>query len=250
MKSMRFNPNNYGLRRDYLYEVLACTFRIKATSSDIVPNTSCMGIRLIENDYIKLGPYPNTTTCQYLKENGLMSINLIGNIYYYTLAALKGKYLPIKFREFPEDYYDFKNVKLENSLKTNSGDFIQRVMKIPSIKDAWGVLYCEVIEETQRLKGGAFGDKVEITEFKLRVINSQKLDESYKLFNRAENLMLETIILATRLKVAIEKKNNNANGEILSKINENLQNIKRFGKNHEVLESIPLVEHYINKLQN
>lgn len=247
MRVMRFNPNDYGFKRDYLYEVLACTFKIGATPSDIVPNTSCMGIRLIENDFIKLGPYPTTTTYQYLKENGLMSINLIDNIYYYTLAALKGKYLPIKFREFPEDYYEFHNINLENSLKTISADFKHRKMKIPSIKDAWGVLYCEVIEETQKLKSGGFGDKFEITEFKLRVINSQILDESYKLFNRAENLMLETIILATRFKVAIEKNNNKSSGEILSKINENLQDIKRFGKNNEVLESIPLIEHYVNK---
>ncbi|GAH04626.1 unnamed protein product, partial [marine sediment metagenome] len=48
-----------GLEMNYLYEVLATTYSIK--DNKLVPNTAAMGIRLLENNTLKIWPFPNTT---------------------------------------------------------------------------------------------------------------------------------------------------------------------------------------------
>jgi hypothetical protein len=79
----------------------------------------------------------------------------------------------------------------------------------------------------------------------LKIIKSR---ESFKLFNRAENLALEIIILATRLKLAVEKDDKLRKNEIVEKIRENLLLINRLGKNSNVLEAIEYIRNFIKVL--
>ncbi len=86
-------------------------------------------------------------------------------------------------------------------------------------------------------------------EINLTVISYEKFKESFKLYNRAENLTLETIVLATKLNVAIEKKDKALIRTIRGKIEENISDIKRFGKNLSALKAIEHIKDYIKGLE-
>jgi len=86
-------------------------------------------------------------------------------------------------------------------------------------------------------------------EVDLTAISYEKYRESFKLFNRAENLTLETIVLATKLSVAIEKKNRALIKIIKQKIEENVSSVMRFGKNVSALKAIEHVMDYIKGLE-
>jgi hypothetical protein len=76
-----------------------------------------------------------------------------------------------------------------------------------------------------------------------------KFKDSFKLFNRTENIALESIILATRLKIAYIKKDQLQFSKILEIIEKKLENARKFGKNLNALKSIDLVEKYIKCLK-
>ena len=242
MRTINFNPRDFGLKKDYLYEILATTFSINQRNNDIIPNTACMGIKLIENDLIKIGPYPDTSTFRNLKHNGFVSINFVSNIYLYAIAALKDKDILINLTEFPKEFYDYKNVELTVEFFSDLRETL-----MPYISKAWGVLFCKAIEENQVLKKDGLGE-VQIIEFKLKVISFDKFKESFKLFNRAENLSLETIVLATRLKIARERKNKKLFDSILQKIQDNIRDMERFGGNKNAIKSLELIKKYICRL--
>ncbi len=229
----RFYPEKFGLTKGYLYEILATTMST-TTKQDFSPNTSCMGIRLSEDNFILIGPYPDTTTYRNLKANGLITLNFTDDIYLYALAALKTVNKTANTPILSNEYYAMKMIE-----KTS----------MPYIKSAWAVLFCKSIEEKEKIKVDGLGE-VKITEFKLKVMNSLKLKESYKYFNRAENLALETIILATRLKIAKERNEKVLFASIFEKINEYINTIKRIDKNESALKAINTVEIYTNNLKN
>ena len=234
-----FIPQTYGLKKDHLYEILATTFSKSSISGELKPNTSCMGIKLIENNLIKMSPFPNTTTLKNLKESGIITINLVGDVYLYALAALKGSSPSISF---PSNHYNYKEIvdPFDDNPDTNK-------ILIPHINAAWALLTCIIAEENQVIKKDTLGEST-ISEFKLHVISWDKLKDSFNLFNRAENLALESIILATRLKVALDKNNKSLIDTIQGKIKDIIANIERFGKNENALRAIDLVSKYINSI--
>ncbi|TKJ22739.1 MAG: hypothetical protein CEE43_05790 [Promethearchaeota archaeon Loki_b32] len=229
-----FNYQDFGLKEGNLYEIIATTYSITKNGKEIRPNASCMGIRMIEGEQIQISPFYNTITYKNLKEYSTIAINFVDDVYLYALAALKESESPINLTDFPLKYYDFKHLE-------------SRAMDVPYIKKAWGILICEVSHEFQKTKNDDLGEVI-VPVFKLDVIFTEKLQETHKLFNRAENLALETIILATRLKVAGKNQNQPLFSEIYKKINDYKENIKRFGKNEQALQTIDLVSRYINNL--
>ncbi len=228
---MTFNLKNFGLKKNNLYEIIATSYSISADGLIIKPNTSCMGIRVIEGKQIQMSPFYSTTTYKNLKQNSIIVINFVDDIFLYALATLKEKDSPIGLNEFPSIYYDFKHLE---SLS----------MDVPFIKKAWGILIGKVLKECQKSKGDDLG-KFIIPVFSLEVVFAEKLKESHKLFNRAENLALESIILATRLKVADENKNMNLISKICEKISDYSKNIERIGRNKNALKAIELVNQYV-----
>ena len=229
-----FNYQDFGLKKDNLYEIIATTYSITENGMQIKPNASCMGIRMIEDTLIQISPFYSTTTYKNLKEQSIIAINFVDDVYLYALAALKEPDSVINLTDFPIKYYDFKNIEARN-------------MDIPYIRKAWGILIGEVIQEFQKNKIDDLGEYI-MPVFKLKVFYSEKLKQSYKLFNRAENLALETIILATRLKVAKENEDQSIFSKNYEKIRDYKENIKRFGKNEKALKAIELVSRYIDKL--
>ncbi|MFX1572163.1 MAG: DUF447 domain-containing protein [Promethearchaeota archaeon] len=231
---MSFKPEYFGLKRDCLYEIIATTYSITDNEKAIHPNASCMGIRLIDNNNLQIIPFYTTSTYKNLKANNIIAINFIDDIYLYALAALKDPHSSIGLIEFPSKYYSYKYF-----------DFL--VSDIPYIKKAWGLLLGRVLQEFQKTKKDELGD-INVPVFKLDVIFNKKFHESYKLFNRAENLTLETIILATRLKIAKKQKNQYLFSKLYEKMRDHIENIERFGKNKKVLKTIELVSSYMKKL--
>ncbi|MHA2121084.1 MAG: DUF447 domain-containing protein, partial [Promethearchaeota archaeon] len=176
---MSFDPKYFGLKKDYLYEVITTSFSITNDETAIKPNASCMGIRLVENNRIQISPYFTSSTYQNLKDNSIITLNFIDDIYLYALAALKDPDSPINLIEFPPDNYKFKNLESFN-------------MDVPYIKNAWAILICKVFKEFQEVKKDDLGE-IKVPRFNLDVISGELFHTSHKLFNRAENLALEVI---------------------------------------------------------
>jgi len=231
-----FNYQDFGIKEGNLYEIIATTYSISENGMEIKPNASCMGIRMIEGEQIQISPFYNTITYKNLKEYNTIAINFVDDVYLYALAALKEPESPIDLKDFPSKYYNFKYIE-------------SRSMDVPYIKKAWGLLVGEVSHEFQKTKDDNFGEIV-IPVFKLDVIFTEKLQETHKLFNRAENLALEATILATRLKIARESHNETKFSQIYEKIKDFIKNIERFGKNKRALKTIHLVDKYISSLIN
>ncbi|MFX1419073.1 MAG: DUF447 domain-containing protein [Promethearchaeota archaeon] len=232
---MTFNPKLFGLKSFYLYEIIATSYSLIDDESAIKPNASCMGIRIVDENQLEISPFYNTTTYENLSKNNIITINFIDDIYLYALAALKTFNSSIGLSNFPSEYYTFKYLK----------DY---TIDVPYIKKAWGILIGEVLQEFKKTKRDDLGE-ITIPVFKLNIVFAEKFRESYNLFNRAENLALETIILATRLKIAKENKNLALFSKINERITEHIENIQRFGKNKKALKSLELVNNYINSLE-
>ncbi len=242
---MKFNPEEFGIKEDYLYEILATTISYNIQEKYIFPNTSCMGLKLLKDKNFLLKPFPNTKTYQNLKSNGYATINFVEDIYLYALAALKIPNSLNRIESFPEKYYDHLNISKLKILK----EFFQNNLKLrdyrfPYIKRSWSIFMCRVNNEMKTFKKNELGE-IELYEFELEILTCRKFRESHKLINRAENITLETIILATRLKVAHDKGNEKLISEIYNEIIKNKKKIERFSAKNEVIKSFSVINKYI-----
>ena len=245
--NLHLDFTSIGLEKDYLYEVLATTFSID--KSLIVPNTACMGVRLVDKKLIKIWPYPNTTTYNNIESSKFLILNFIDDVYLYALTSLKGSNISKSGGALSEKYYNYYTLSVKDEYK----DFAKRItstdsIQLPYLKQAWAIIICIATKKNQILRNDDFG-KLKLMEINLTVISYEKFKESFKLYNRAENLTLETIVLATKLNVAIEKKDKALIRTIRGKIEENISDIKRFGKNLSALKAIEHIKDYIKGLE-
>jgi len=235
-----------GLKTNYLYEVLATTYSLK--NNKIVPNTAAMGIRLLDNNTIKILPFPNTTTYKNLDSTKLITLNFVDDISLYAIASLKGNYISNNI-ETLEQYYNYFPFEVKNEHKAIlKGITIDNSIHLPYLNQAWAIISCVATNKNQTVKTDSLG-QVELVEINLSVIFYEKFKESFKLYNRAENITLETIILATKLYVAKEKKDKTLFNKIKHKIEGNINEVLRFGKNSTALKAIEYVKDYVSRLK-
>jgi len=227
---MKIDFNSIGLENKCLYEILATTYKIK--NEKIIPNTACMGI-IIDNDIIKIRPYPETNTYKNIKKNKTIVINFIDDIFLYSLAGLKFYNQKNDLEAFPEKYHD--SLEVDNYLALY-------------LKDSWAYILGRVSKEEQIIKKDKYGE-TEMIEFEILPLKIIKSRESFKVFNRAENLALEIIILATRLKLAVEIDDELRKNEIVKQIREYILLINRLGKSSKVLKTIDYIKNFINTLE-
>jgi hypothetical protein len=249
--SMSFNsqvdPTSIGLKKNYLYEVLATTYFIK--NNKIIPNTAVMGIRLLENNTIKIWPFPNTTTYKNLESTKLILLNFVDDILLYAITSLKGDYNSNNIETSSEQYYNyFPYVVKREHAEIFEGIALNNRVHLPYINQAWAIISCVTTNEKHVVKKDKLGH-ANLFEISLSVIFCEKFKESFKLYNRAENLTLETIILATKLHVAKEKKDIALFNKIKDKIEENIDEVLRFGKNISALKAIEYVKDYVCRLR-
>ena len=169
-----------------------------------------------------------------LRENNYIVINFVNDIYLYALAALKDPNSQIGLTSFPNKYYSFHYLE-------------SHAMDIPYIKKSWGILIGKVSKTYQKSKQDSLGE-VMIPVFILDVIFAQIFRNTFNHINRADNLVIESIILSTRLKIVTNLNNNELFHQIRKQINSNLNNIERFGKNKRALKAVEIVRNYVNKL--
>lgn len=232
-----------GFKKNNLYEVLATTWEEEKKTRKMKPNTACMGIRVLDENLVSIGPYPTTTTYKNLKENGQIILNLINDIELFAIAALKNQDATNpKLREFPPTVYDFFLPSTVQEQLPDNKDL--NIKKLPFISDSWGILLGEVQNQTKVLKKNGLG-KIEITKLQLKIIYTKKLKESYDLINRAQNLALETIILATRMKIAKENSDHSKLNILKKKTRDNIQNVQRFSNNVKAFKAIEYVKDYL-----
>ena len=237
---MEVGYQDLGLKDGYLYETIATTTSSMKDKS--IPNASCMGIR-INNNRIIIRSYHTTKTYRNLTNKSLICINFVDDISLYALAALKGPFLSKEYEMIPENYYNYYSFKNKNSiLKSLKTD------QVPYLMDAWGLIICKIEKAVEVNKEDNYG-MVELTEFNLVMLSTLKLKDSYKLFNRAENITLEILVLTTRLKIAFEQNRHNLAMDIQSKIDSSIKSVNQFSKNSEVSKTINLVEEYIRNLK-
>ena len=245
--NFRVDLTHLGLKNNYLYEILATTYSIK--NNKFVPNTAAMGIRLLDDNTITISPFPNTATYKNLETTKLIILNFVDDIYLYALASLKDNYISNSIETLTEKHYKLHPFEVKNEHKTIfEGIMDSNKLSLPYLNQAWAIVSCIVMNKNQTVKKDNLG-QVELVELSLSVISYEKFKESFKLYNRAENLALETIVLATKLYVAKEKENKTLFNKILNKIEENINEVLRFGKNKSALKAIECVKGYVSKLR-
>lgn len=242
---MKFDPKKYGFKYGHLYEILATTLSSDPSKSTFIPNTASMGIRLIKGNHIKIKPYPTTQTFKNLKKFGVVTLNLVDNVYLYALASLKRAESSTLLKRFPPKYYSYKDLSENVMIKQLIDQFSSpHEYLIPYVKQAWGIIVCRVVNEKNKVKQSQIGETT-LIEFELKILYEEKFSNSVKLFNRAENLALEMIILATRIKVAYNKNDQNSISELYNQILDYKAKLNRFSKNPSANKTLELIEKYI-----
>lgn len=234
MPTTTFNPEEFGLKLNNLYETIVTTYSLADGGLAIRPNAACMGIRLLDSNELEITPFIDTSTYKNIKQGSIIVINFIEDVYLFALAGLKESNSPINLKEFPSKYYEFKILE-------------ELAMNVPYINNAWGLLIGKVRQESMKEKYDEFG-AVMIPILRLEVIFSQKFQDSFKLYNRAENLALEAITLATRLRIAAYSKNCDSFHLISAQITNIMSEIERFGKNKRALKTVELIKKYSKEL--
>lgn len=217
----------FGINFNRLYETIAVTLTKLEKEKIIIPNSACMGVKFLDNNTFQMTPYLETDTYKNLIKSPYVSINFVDNIYFYAQAALLGENLGQTKREFPDSYYDFKD-------------------EIPYLKESWGVIFGKLNEHKIITKATHLGEN-NVLQANFKIIDFIKIQESFHLKNRAENLALESIILATRLKIAVKKENKEMYEKIYDKILYYNEQIKNFAKNDKAIETMDFIVSYIEK---
>lgn len=217
----------FGIKLNCLYEIIAVTFCETEKNQEIFSNSACMGVRFLENDTFQMTPYIETDTYKNLDKIPYVSINFIDNIYFFAQAALLGENAGQTEREFPISYFNLKE-------------------GIPYLKESWGVIFGKLEEHKIITKTTHLGeDNVLLANFK--ITDFLKIRESFHLKNRAENLALESIILTTKLKIAVKKENREMYENIYSKILYYREQIDRFAQNDVAIKTMNFIMNYIEK---
>ncbi len=234
-----------GLKINYLYEVLATTYSIK--NNKLVPNTAAMGIRLLKNNTIKIKPFPNTITYKNLDSTKLIIINFVDDIFLYAIASLKSNSISNRIETLTEHHYNLYPIDVQKEQSAIfKGISKDNHIQLPYLNQAWAIISCVVTNKIQTVKKDNLG-QVNLADLCLSVISHKKFRESFKLYNRAENLTLETIILASKLYVAKEKKDEMLFDKIKGKIEVNINEVLRFGKNESALKAIDYVKVFLSR---
>lgn len=223
----------FGMKKENFYETIAATISFKDEVK--IPNAASIGIHIIDDDLILVKSYLQTQSHHNIKKNKVISFNLIENVYQFALSSLKNESIG-DLRGIPKDQFLYQNIASEG-----------QVFEIPYLKNAWGVIFCKLIQERE-IKSKDYLGKIEACEFQLEVIETKKLRESFKIYNRAENLALEVIILATRMKVAKQNNNQIVYSEMYDKIQDYINTIEKLSKNESILKTIIHVKKYLKSL--
>lgn len=233
--------SSLGVHFNRLYETIAITFAEVKSGKDYKPNCSCMGIRFLDGETFQMTPYINTDTYKNILEFPYVSINFISSVSFYAQAALIGENTGPDQKE--SSGYDFDHIDFKLPLKEGQKE---ELFKWPFLRDSWGTVLGKITQRKKMVKRDTFGEyKVLVGNF--GIIDFKKRKESYDLINRADNLVLEAIILVTRLKTAKRSGFKKIYDKILKKIVLYKEEVERFSQNKDAIDTFVFVLKYIEE---
>ncbi|MBN1217212.1 MAG: DUF447 family protein [Candidatus Lokiarchaeota archaeon] len=244
------NPKDFGIKQNHLYETLVTTIEYNEKKDKMIPNTSSIGVTLSSENSFLIKLFHNTKTYDNLIKNNYLCINFISDVYLFALASLKIQNSSIRNKSFPEIYYDYLNISDNNLIRSNfQNTFNRNINRLPFINKSWLIFICKLDVEKKKNQQDILGDFL-ISEIKVKILFHRKFQESFKLFDRSENIVLESIILATRLKVAYEKENKELLSKIYNEIIENKEKVLKITKNKHILKIFNKIMLYIERFVN
>ena len=223
----------FGMHKKDLYETIATT--ISYNNDKKIPNAASIGIRVINDNLIQIKSYLHSKTYDNINKNKVIAFNLIEDVYQFALASLKIAN-NVQFKGIPDNEFLYYNINDDN-----------QILEIPYLKNAWGVIFCNLYNQREINSKDTLG-QIFASEFQFKVIGTKKLKNSFKNFNRAENLVLEVIILATRFKVAKENKNEIIYSKISEKIQTYIELIENLSNNEQILKTIKRVKKFVDSI--
>jgi hypothetical protein len=213
---MKVSIDEFGLVKGKLYEILVTS--VKNVEDQYFLNTAAMGIKLFDSELVKMWPYEDTQTAFNLKNFKYATLNFIEDVDLFAIASLKGTPEKHGLLGIANEEYKFKKIQKKE-------DFEEGFFNFPFLKKAWGIAFCKVHHYSRFVQSNKFGSSKRY-EIDLKVLSCEKLRETYKLINRAENITLETIVLATRLKYAKDMKDFYLLNQLKKEINDRLERIR------------------------
>ena len=231
--------SSLGVHFNRLYETIAITFAEIKSGKDYTPNCSCMGIRFLDGKTFQMTPYINTDTYKNVLDFPYVSINFISNVSLYAQAALIGENTGPDQSEssgYDFDHIDFK-LPLKEGQKEESFDCL-------FLRDSWGTVLGKLNQRKKMVKRDIFGEyRVLVGNFE--IIDFKKRKESYDFKNRADNLVLEAIILATRLKTAKKSGFKKIYDKLLKRIVFYKEEVEHFSQNKDAFDTFAFILKYI-----
>ncbi len=208
-----FKPNT-------LYEGILCSRYI---GSDYI-NAACMGFRITESAEIVVTPYFETDTIKNLNEGTLFSLHISDDPVKYAIASLYGWHKGAFEPEFDLSLYD-TNRTFPILKNTN----IAVIAKVESIS---------AYSKNGILTGNKINAKVEQL-----VVNSTPRNHSSREFS----LILESLISATRAKIAKEKANEPEKLFYYSSLSDIFTKLRRFSMDPAIFEAVSIIKKWILK---
>ncbi len=173
--------------QDTLFESILITAGGDSTSV----NCAAMGVKLTRGEYLLVQPYTNTDTYRNLSQFPFATVNFTANPLMFAICALKG------WDEVPDA------PELEDKDLVFWKDF-----PVPSLKSAFLSLKC-TREPMDNVKVGPRG------MFLLTIKEAKILTPTIPLTNRADNLALEAVVHATRVRIFADQGNNQLAKDLL-----------------------------------
>ncbi len=165
--------------QDTLFEAILIT-----AGGDSTPaNCAAMGVKLTRGEYLLVQPYTNTDTYRNLSQFPFVTVNFTPNPLTFALCALEGWNAGSNTPEFGEDELVYWK------------DF-----PVPSLKSAYLSLKC-TREPMDNVKVGPRG------MYLLVIKEAVVLTPTLPLTNRADNLALEAVVHATRVRIFTDQEN-------------------------------------------
>lgn len=209
-----------GLTEGSPAEIVLTTFSFNGR-----PHTSAMGVRARGKSKVVLAVFTNTKTFKNLLRSKAAVINIVKDVEFLVSLALK-------------DLLGFN----ENTLKFKKSEHVNA----PKLEEANA--YVEI--ETEKVEKAKISDEVgssEVAYITARIKNIEVLNPSVHPFKRSEFFMIESAVLATRIKEALKNDRKEAAERLFLELNKYKDKCRRIAPNSRELN---LITRIINSLKS
>jgi hypothetical protein len=208
-----------GLTEGSPAEIVLTTFSFNGR-----PHASAMGVRARGKSKVVLAVFTNTKTFKNFLRSKVAVINIVKDVEFLVSLALK-------------DLLGFN----ENTLKFKKSEHVNA----PKLEEADA--YVEI--ETEKVEKAKISDEVgssEVAYITARIKNIEVLNPSVHPFKRSEFFMIESAVLATRIREALKNDRKEAAERLFLELNKYGDKCRRIAPNSRELN---LITRIINSLK-